>query len=57
MSKLNGSTMGFSKSTTTPTFSLSTILEHAFQNFYPRVLGGIHNHLYSEKSDFRRRKI
>ena len=33
-----------------PTFSLSTILEHAFQNFYPRVLGGIHNHLYSEKS-------
>lgn len=33
-----------------PTFSLSTILEHAFQNFYPRVLGGIHNHLYSEES-------
>ncbi len=33
-----------------PTFSLSTILEHTFQNFYPRVLGGIHNHLYSEES-------
>ncbi len=33
-----------------PTFSLSTILEHAFQSFYPRVLGGIHNHLYSEES-------
>ena len=33
-----------------PTMSLSTILEHSFEKFYPRVLGGIHNHLYTEKS-------
>ena len=33
-----------------PTMSLSTILEHSFKMFYPRVLGGVHNHLYSEKS-------
>ena len=33
-----------------PLISLSVFLEHSFQNFYPRVMGGVHNHLYSEQS-------
>ena len=33
-----------------PLLSLSVFLEHAFQNVFPRVLGGVHNHLYTEKS-------
>jgi len=33
-----------------PMVSMSIFLEHAFEKFYPRVLGGIHNHLYTEKS-------
>ncbi len=33
-----------------PLMSLTVLLEHCFQKTYPRVLGGVHNHLYSEKS-------
>ncbi len=33
-----------------PTLSLSVFLEHSFQNVFPRVLGGVHNHLYTQKS-------
>ena len=33
-----------------PLFSFSVFLEHAFQDVFPRVLGGVHNHLYTEKS-------
>lgn len=33
-----------------PLFSFSTFLEHAFQNVYPRQLGGAHTHLYTKKS-------
>ena len=33
-----------------PTVSLSVFLENSFQNTFPRVLGGVHNNLYSEKS-------
>ena len=33
-----------------PLFSFSTFLEHAFQNIYPRQLGGAHTHLYTKKS-------
>ena len=33
-----------------PLFSFSTILEHVFQNIYPRQLGGAHTHLYSKES-------
>ena len=33
-----------------PLLSLSVFLEHAFQDIFPRVLGGVHNHLYTEKS-------
>ena len=33
-----------------PMISLTVFLEHSFQNTFPRVLGGVHNHLYSEKS-------
>ena len=33
-----------------PMMSLSVLLEHCFQNTFPRVLGGVHNNLYSEKS-------
>jgi hypothetical protein len=33
-----------------PLFSFSTFLEHAFQNIYPRQLGGSHTHLYTKKS-------
>ena len=35
---------------TVPLMSFSVILENAFENVYPRVLGGVHNHLYTEKS-------
>ncbi len=33
-----------------PLFSFSVLLENVFQKIYPRVLGGAHTHLYSEKS-------
>jgi len=33
-----------------PLFSFSVFLEHAFQDLFPRILGGVHNHLYTEKS-------
>ena len=33
-----------------PLFSFSVFLEHALQDIFPRLLGGVHNHLYSEKS-------
>lgn len=33
-----------------PTFSLTVLLEHVFKNVYPRQLGGVHTHLYSDKS-------
>lgn len=33
-----------------PTVSLSVFLENSFQNIFPRVLGGVHNNLYTEKS-------
>lgn len=33
-----------------PLLSFSVFLEHALQNIFPRLLGGVHNHLYSEKS-------
>ena len=33
-----------------PLLSLTVFLEHSFQNTFPRVMGGLHNHLYSEKS-------
>jgi len=33
-----------------PLFSLAVLLENVFQNIYPRVLGGAHTHLYTEKS-------
>jgi hypothetical protein len=33
-----------------PLVSLTVFLEHSFQNTFPRVMGGLHNHLYSEKS-------
>ena len=33
-----------------PLLSLSVFLEHAFQDIFPRVLGGVHNHLYTQKS-------
>ena len=33
-----------------PMISLTVFLEHCFQNTFPRAMGGVHNHLYSEKS-------
>lgn len=41
-----------------PLFSLSSILEHANPNVYPRQLGGSHTHLYTKKSlDFLIKKF
>ena len=33
-----------------PLFSMAVIFENIFQKIYPRVLGGAHTHLYTEKS-------
>jgi len=33
-----------------PTFSLTVLMEHVFQNVYPRQLGGVHTHLYTNQS-------
>ena len=33
-----------------PTFSLTVLMEHVFKNIYPRQLGGVHTHLYTDQS-------
>ena len=33
-----------------PLFSFSVLIEHIFQNVFPKQLGGAHTHLYTEKS-------
>ena len=33
-----------------PTFSLTVLMEHVFQSVYPRQLGGVHTHLYTNES-------